>query len=118
MTYHYGLLTAFSPLLVALALVGDTPQQGIASVYTIASNGGTVVACPGEKLDETSMVAAHKTLPCGTVVQVLNLANQLVARVRIIDRGPYIAGRIIDLNPASANALKVKGLATVSITKL
>jgi rare lipoprotein A len=44
------------------------------------------------------MTAAHRTLPFGTVVTVTNLANGRSVNVTINDRGPYIDGRIIDLN--------------------
>lgn len=47
---------------------------------------------------EEGMTAAHPTLPFGTVVHVVNLANGRSVDVTINDRGPYIAGRIIDLN--------------------
>jgi rare lipoprotein A len=109
-----------TPLEVALAAwIGLTPfENGVASVYSTASNGGTVVACPGEKLDNNRLVAAHKKLPCGTMVQVLNLDNGLTVDVKIIDRGPYAKGRIIDLNPAAANAISLPGLGRVLITKL
>ena len=41
---------------------------------------------------------AHKTLPKGTIVTVTNLANGLSVTCRVADRGPYVAGRIIDLD--------------------
>jgi rare lipoprotein A len=51
------------------------------------------------------MTAAHKTLPCWSKVRVTNLANGRSTVVTINDRGPYVAGRIIDLSRASFRAI-------------
>jgi rare lipoprotein A len=56
-----------------------------------------------------SLTAAHRTLPFGTRVRVTNLANQKTVDVRIIDRGPFIDGRIIDLSHAAAEAIDLVG---------
>lgn len=94
------------------------PETGIASVYSISTNNNsTIVACPGRKLSDGDLVAAHKTLPCGTKLMVLNLDNALSVDVVIIDRGPYISGRIIDLSVAAARAIQLPGLGPVAITK-
>jgi rare lipoprotein A (peptidoglycan hydrolase) len=53
----------------------------------------------------TEFVAAHKTLPLGTYVKVTHGDKSCV--VRIVDRGPYVAGRIIDLMQAPANAIGI-----------
>ncbi|HEY7119303.1 MAG TPA: septal ring lytic transglycosylase RlpA family protein [Tepidisphaeraceae bacterium] len=59
----------------------------------------------GERFDVARLTAAHRTLPFGTRVRVTNLKNGRTVVVRINDRGPYIAGRIIDLTPAAARQL-------------
>ena len=51
----------------------------------------------GERFDNNSMTAAHKTLPFGTEVTVKNINNGKSVKVRINDRGPFVKGRIIDL---------------------
>ncbi len=51
------------------------------------------------------MVAAHRTLPMGTKVRVVNLSNGHEAVVRITDRGPYGRGRIIDVSRCAAKQL-------------
>ncbi len=56
-----------------------------------------------------TMVAAHRTLPFQTRVRVENLDNGLSAEVRIIDRGPFVAGRIIDVSHAAAQQLQLIG---------
>jgi peptidoglycan lytic transglycosylase len=61
------------------------------------------------------MTAAHRTLPLGSVVEVQNLDNGKVARVRINDRGPFVKGRIIDLSRRAAHELGVTGRGTASV---
>jgi uncharacterized protein YabE (DUF348 family) len=67
---------------------------------------------------EEGMTAAHRTLPFGTVVTVTNLATGQSVNVTINDRGPYIAGRIIDLNEQAFEAIasKSSGVIDVRIT--
>lgn len=48
--------------------------------------------------DQELMVTAHKTLPFGTIVEVTNIANGKSVKVKVTDRGPYSAGRILDLS--------------------
>jgi rare lipoprotein A len=62
------------------------------------------------------MTAAHKSLPFGTMVTVVNKTNGREVTVRINDRGPFIRGRIIDLTPAAASQLGFSGLAPVRIS--
>ena len=85
-------------------------DSGIASVYS-----GQTTA-DGEQMKPGDMTAAHRTLPFGTRVTVVNRNNGRSAVVRINDRGPFVHGRIIDLSPAAALALGIDGLATVSLT--
>jgi rare lipoprotein A len=54
-----------------------------------------------------SYTAAHRSLPIGTVVRVVNLKNGRDVIVKINDRGPYIKGRIIDLSYAAAKSLEM-----------
>ena len=63
-----------------------------------------------------AMTAAHRTLPFGTRVTVVNRRNGRSAVVRINDRGPFVRGRVIDLSPAAARALGVDGLVPVSLS--
>ncbi|GAA3808030.1 hypothetical protein GCM10022226_30170 [Sphaerisporangium flaviroseum] len=59
----------------------------------------------GERFDPNAMTAAHKTLPMGSKVRVTNPRNGRVVTVRINDRGPFIAGRCLDLSRAAFNAI-------------
>jgi rare lipoprotein A len=84
-------------------------SSGIASVYSDHHTAS------GKQMSSGAMTAAHRTLPFGTKVTVVNRNNGRSAVVRINDRGPYVHGRVIDLSPAAAHALKVDGLAPVSL---
>ena len=89
-------------------------DSGIASVY-----GGGQHTASGETMKTGEMTAAHRTLPFGTKVTVVNRGNGRSAVVRINDRGPFVRGRVIDLAPAAGRALGINGLTTVSLsTKL
>jgi rare lipoprotein A len=61
----------------------------------------------GTIYDQNAMTAAHRTLPMGSLVRVTNLSNDQSVVVKIIDRGPFVDGRIIDLSLAAAKALDV-----------
>jgi rare lipoprotein A len=63
-----------------------------------------------------ALTAAHRTLPFGTMVTVVNNSNGRTVVVRINDRGPFVRGRVIDLSPAAARAIGIGGLAPVSLS--
>ena len=56
----------------------------------------------GEMMNPSAMTAAHKSLPFGTRIKVVNKSNGKSVVVRINDRGPFIRGRIVDLSKAAA----------------
>jgi rare lipoprotein A len=74
----------------------------------------------GEKVQPWHLIAAHKTLPLPCLVRVTNLENGKSVKVRVNDRGPFIAGRIIDLSPRAAGKIDMKeqGLARVKVEVL
>jgi rare lipoprotein A len=88
-------------------------QVGFASWYGPGFNGKTTAS--GKTFDQHDHTAAHKTLPLGTRVRVTNLANGQSTEVTIIDRGPYAAGRIIDLSSTAAEELGMKSKGTVRV---
>ncbi len=92
---------------------GDLLQKGIASWYGHPYHGR--LTANGEKYNMWEMTAAHKTLPFGTVVRVVNKDNGREARVRINDRGPFVKGRIIDLSRKAAQELGVEGPGTARV---
>jgi rare lipoprotein A len=91
-------------IFLILSNLSFSQEIGIASHYSVRTNGGTRTAS-GEKLCDNSFTAAHKKLPFGTKVKVTNLKNNKSVVVRITNRGPYIRGRIIDVSQAAAHAL-------------
>jgi len=88
-------------------------QEGVASWYGHEFHGRKT--SNGEIYDMHAMTAAHKTLPLGTFVRVVNLNNNRTLDVRINDRGPFVRGRIIDLSYAAANELGVVGPGTAPV---
>lgn len=98
----------------ATARAGLPPAEtGNASVYGTQLNGKSTAS--GEPYDGSLLTAAHRTLPLGSEVRVTNLSNGRSVRVRVNDRGPHVAGRIIDLSSAAAAALRVHGIARVRL---
>lgn len=93
-------------------------EVGIASWYGPGFHGKATAS--GEPYDMYAFTAAHKTLPFGTVVRVVDLATGRSVVVRINDRGPFVAGRIIDLSYAAAEALGIlaRGTARVGLVVL
>lgn len=93
-------------------------EEGMASWYGEPFHGRKTAS--GEVYDMYKPSAAHKTLPLGTRVAVYNKQNGKSLEVRINDRGPFVAGRIIDLSYAAARELGVigPGTAPVRITAL
>ncbi len=69
----------------------------------------------GGRFNPNAMTAAHKTLPFGTKVRVTNQNNGKSVVVTINDRGPYIAGRIIDLSKAAAHSISMQGSGVVPV---
>jgi 3D (Asp-Asp-Asp) domain-containing protein len=80
-------------------------QAGQASWYGYEAGNMTAT---GERYDAQAMTAAHRTLPFGSRVRVINVRTGKSAIVRINDRGPFIRGRIIDLSAAAADAVGIK----------
>lgn len=63
----------------------------------------------GKKWSNSALIAAHKSLPLGTFVRVTHLKTKREVVVQVIDRGPYVRGRIVDLSPQAAEAIGIKG---------
>lgn len=82
-------------------------QYGKASWYGKEFHGRPTSS--GEIFDMYRKSAAHKTLPLGTYVNIVNLSNKKRIVVRINDRGPFVKGRIIDLSYAAAKEIGLIG---------
>jgi rare lipoprotein A len=90
-------------LMLPLAWAGAYEQTGMASWYGGEFHGKKTAN--GEIFNTYEFTAAHKELPFNTVVTVTNLTNGKTVKVRINDRGPFVAGRVIDLSYAAAKEL-------------
>ena len=81
----------------------NTQERGRISIYGSEFAGRKTAS--GESFDPTALTMAHRTLPFGTRVRVINLANQRSVEVVVNDRGPFVAGRIADLSEAAARRI-------------
>ena len=92
---------------------GAYVEQGVASWYGNPFDGRRT--SDGEIYDMHAMTAAHRTLPFGSIVRVTNLSNGKQTEIRINDRGPFVANRIIDVSRAAAEALGMIGTGTAMV---
>jgi peptidoglycan lytic transglycosylase len=90
-------------------------EVGLATWYGSGDGYGCRSTANGEQMDPSALTAAHKTLPLPSIVEVTNLENGKQVRVRVNDRGPFVAGRIIDLSPAAAKMLGIRSSAKVRV---
>ncbi len=120
MTGWVGLTTLAVSLVSAFTMSAAAPsippqphrygpvQIGLASYYGPGFQGEKTAS--GEVFDARELVAAHRTLPLGSVVRVTNLRNGRSVVLRVIDRGPYgrnhRKGCIIDVSTAAARNLR------------
>jgi len=88
-------------------------QEGIASWYGREFEGRPTAS--GEIFDSSKLTAAHPTLPFGTWLLVTNLHNNKNVTVRVNDRGPFVAARIIDVSRAAAEQLDMIGTGTAPV---
>ncbi len=102
----------FSSLVACSSKIVET---GKASYYADKFDGRKTAS--GEIFRQSNITAAHKTLPFGTKVTVKNISNGKTVKVTINDRGPFVAGRIIDLSKKAAQKIDLvqTGVANVEI---
>lgn len=117
-----AIITPMMKLLLILFLlisIGEdclAQQRGKATFYAKRMNGHKTAS--GERLYNDSLVCAHKTHKFGTLLKVVNPANGKEVIVKVIDRGPYAKGRIIDLSIRAARELGIlsQGVAMVEVS--
>lgn len=88
-------------------------EEGEASWYGPGFHGRQTAS--GEVYDMEAMTAAHRELPFGSRVRVVNLDNGLETQVRINDRGPFARGRVLDLSRAAAREIDMLGSGTARV---
>ncbi|SEE53491.1 rare lipoprotein A [Rhizobiales bacterium GAS188] len=86
---------------------------GLASWYGSAFHGR--LTANGEVFDRYSISAAHKTLPLPSYVRVTNIRNGRSIVVRVNDRGPYHANRVMDVSERVADVLDFRGMGTTQV---
>jgi rare lipoprotein A len=118
-TTQPGRITApvSTPRPVAVTPPARTPQPvtmtGRASWYGERHQGRLTAS--GEVFDKNALTAAHRSLPFGTRLRVVNLENEREVEVRVNDRGPMIPGRELDLSYAAARALGAVGSGVIPV---
>lgn len=95
------------------AVPGEYAEEGVASWYGVPFNGRRT--SNGEIYDMYQLTAAHRTLPFNAIVRVTNLNNGKQVNVRINDRGPFVANRVIDLSYSAAQAIGMVGRGTAEV---
>lgn len=90
-------------------------QHGKASYYSKRATGAR--AASGQKIHHDSLTCAHRYYPFGTLLKVTNMSNNKSVVVKVIDRGPFGRGRIIDLSWAAAKEIGMiaQGVASVKV---
>lgn len=91
-------------------------ETGVASWYGVPFHGRKTAN--GEVYDMEQLTAAHRTLPFGAIVRVQYLANGRKVEVRVNDRGPFVAGRIIDLSHRASQTIGIAGVGEVRLDVL
>ncbi len=115
MSFGFGKFVASLGMLSTVlgTTVPATAQSGAASWY-----GSGHRTANGEHFNPNGLTAAHRSLPFGTRVRVVNKSTGQSVIVRINDRGPYAYGRVIDLSRASAQAIGLLGVGPVTVAAL
>lgn len=101
----YLRVTAVTLSLFSSSAIFAATEKGLAAVYTNKLHGHTT-GCM-ETYDHHKLTAAHQSLPCGSKVKVTNTENGKSVVLRINDRGPTQAGRILDISGRAAKVLHI-----------
>ena len=97
----------------ATAAKSTDAMEGLAAVYSDKLNGRKTAS--GQVFRQSELTAAHPSLPFGTKVNVINTKNNKSVQVRINDRGPTQAGRVIDLSSAAAAKVGIRKTGTAPV---
>ena len=112
-----AVLSLGASVLASTSAIAEPKGQaisGLASWYGPGFHGRRTAS--GETFNTNALTAAHRTLPFGTQVRVVNQQNGRSVMVRINDRGPFSHGRVIDLSRAAAQLIGLSGIAKVMLT--
>jgi len=95
---------------LSAAYAKQTQDCGRASWYALTSRTAS-----GEMMNPAALTAAHRSLPFGTKLKVVNPNNGRTVVVRINDRGPFIKGRVLDLSLAAADELGFRNAGVIKV---
>ena len=101
------------PVTGGAAPAGGETETGLAAVYSHRLNGRRTAS--GERLNQNALTTSHKTLPFGTKVRITRYKNGKSVVLRVNDRGPTQAGRIVDITRAAAKALALNPRAMAEV---
>ncbi|MBV8729446.1 MAG: septal ring lytic transglycosylase RlpA family protein [Acidobacteriia bacterium] len=104
---------ALPPTPAAASVAPGYVETGLASWYGHPYHGRP--AANGEIYDMEKMTAAHRTLPFNTWIRLFDLDTNKTVDLRIIDRGPFVDGRIIDISHAAARQIDMIGPGTARV---
>jgi rare lipoprotein A len=102
--------------MLANGAAAGAPETGLAAVYTTRLAGHKTAS--GKVYNPNRLTMAHKTLPFGTKVKVVNKKNNRSVVLIVTDRGPTQAGRVADISSVAARKLGIRpnGMAEVELT--
>ncbi len=101
----FAVMIGFVPSMMAQGPAVGQKETGLAAVYSSALNGH--ITASGQVYSGSKLTAAHKTLPYGTKIKVTNTKNDKSVVLRVNDRGPVQAGRMLDITPSAAARLGI-----------
>lgn len=90
-------------------------EAGIASWYGIGDGFQGLLTASGVRFDTEQRMCAHRFLPLGTVIVIENTVNHVRVSCKILDRGPYADGRVLDMSHAVKVALGAGDLTRVKL---
>ena len=115
---HINMRLYFMSFFILMSTVSFAQKMSKASYYHKKFEGR--IMSSGTKYSNDSLTCAHRTLPFGTRLKVVNPKNNNFVIVKVTDRGPFVRGREIDLSYAAADRIGIlaQGVTQVIITKL
>jgi len=100
---------------VALARVKHPTETNFSSVGLASYYSEGAQTASGERFNPQELTAAHRSLPFGTRLRVTNLSTGRSVTVRVNDRGPFVAGRVVDVSYSAASSLGMIGTGTAKV---
>lgn len=106
-----SLIFCFS--LLSWAVAAQDEEYGLASYYSDGFQGRSTAY--GDTYDKDQLTCAHKRYPYGTMLRVTRLDNKRSVNVKVIDKGPFIKGRVVDLSRRAAEVLGIIDMGPVEV---